>query len=466
MVECFTILSNEIEGRIDSEFYHPKNKVLLKELECSGYKIIRLGDISEIIRITGFETTKFVKYVDKGVYFLRVHNILQNKISLEDVNYISEEAYGNLKRYELLPGDVALTNTGRVGTAAIIPKEVGRAIGSQEILRIRLKSHEIHSSYLSIFLNSTIGERLIKRWQSGTSRPRSLIRNIRNIPIVIPPLNIQEKIIRKMESSNNLKISKETESEKLINSVNNFVLEELDIKISKLENKRIYVINFNDLLNKRIDAFYYQPKFDEIEKAIKKGKFGIVEIGSTLEINSKLENINQYENINYVDLSSIKKDSGIIEDVSLINSKDAPSRARQKLERGDLLLAGLSGSLKSIAVFEKDGENFIGSTGFYIIKKSSEYNNYYLFALFRSTIYQLLLNRETTGAIMSSVSREALLNIKIPFPSISVQNKIAEEVKNRMRRAEQLQKEAKEELEKAKQEIDKIILKKDGKTTT
>jgi len=45
-----------------------------------------------------------------------------------------------------------------------------------------------------------------------------------------------------------------------------------------------------------------------------------------------------------------------------------------------------------------------------------------------------------------------------PLPLLSIQNKIAEEVKKRMQKAEQLHKEAKEELERAKLEVEKIIL--------
>ncbi|CAD7775037.1 hypothetical protein AIOGIFDO_01707 [Candidatus Methanoperedenaceae archaeon GB37] len=59
---------------------------------------------------------------------------------------------------------------------------------------------------------------------------------------------------------------------------------------------------------------------------------------------------------------------------------------------------------------------------------------------------------------MGHLSQKALLQIKIPLPPLAVQNKIAEEVKRRMQKAEQLQKEAKEELEKAKQEVEKMIL--------
>ncbi len=56
------------------------------------------------------------------------------------------------------------------------------------------------------------------------------------------------------------------------------------------------------------------------------------------------------------------------------------------------------------------------------------------------------------------IIRETTESFKIPLPPLAVQNKIAEEVKKRMQKAEQLQKEAKEELESAKLEVEKIIL--------
>ena len=187
------------------------------------------------------------------------------------------------------------------------------------------------------------------------------------------------------------------------------------------------------------------------------GKYKVKELRE-FKINDKLENIKDYDEINYIDLASINKNFGVIQNINKLTSKEAPSRARQKLERGDLLLSGLSGSLKSIAIFENGCGNFIASTGFYIIKTSKDYNNYYLWALFRTHLYQLLLNRETTGAIMSSINRESLLNLKIPFPPTPIQDKIADEVKKRMSKAEQLKTEATEILEKAKKEVERIIL--------
>ena len=73
-------------------------------------------------------------------------------------------------------------------------------------------------------------------------------------------------------------------------------------------------------------------------------------------------------------------------------------------------------------------------------------------------MFQLLLERESIGAIIKHLSPGDLLNLYIPIPPFSIQNKIAEEVNNRLEKAKKLQEEAKMEVEKAKEEVEKIIL--------
>ena len=70
----------------------------------------------------------------------------------------------------------------------------------------------------------------------------------------------------------------------------------------------------------------------------------------------------------------------------------------------------------------------------------------------------MLIEREKIGAIQGNITIGTIENFKISLPPLSIQNKIATEVKRRIQKAEQLQKEAKEILEKAKQEVERIIL--------
>lgn len=59
---------------------------------------------------------------------------------------------------------------------------------------------------------------------------------------------------------------------------------------------------------------------------------------------------------------------------------------------------------------------------------------------------------------MGHISQDVLANIKIPIPPLEIQNKIASVVQARIARAEKLKKESSEVLEKAKAEVEQMIL--------
>ncbi len=457
-MECFKVFANEIEGRIDP-YYHSKIfKENEKQIKSSKFGIKTLKQISKKIVDGPFGSQlKVEEYVSEGIPLIRVKNIKNEELQEEGFVYITREKQNQLKRSKVKPNDVILTKAGSIGNACLFPTHLKEANITSHLAKIEVKD-EINPIYLCKYLNTKFGQLQIFREGNKTTRPELNLSEVSSILIILPPIDIQNKIVQLMDDAYKIKKQNEAEAKQLLNSINDYVLDELGIKLPELKDKMTYCVTSEEIKDNRIDAYYFQPKFDEVEKAIKKGKFGVKKLKDFIRVNAKLENIKNYAEINYVDLASINKNFGTIQEINKLTSKEAPSRARQKLEKGDLLLSSLSGSLKSIAVFDKSESNFIASTGFYIIKNSNSYNNYYLFALFRSFLYQLLLHRETTGAIMSSINKGQLNKLKIPLPPLSVQNKIAEEVKKRMQKAEQLQKEAKENLEKAKQEVEKIVL--------
>ncbi len=461
MPECFTIWSNEIEGRLDVESNFkransPKNFLIFKD-----FQIAELGDISQLRRGPFGGSIKkeiFVEETPNGYQVYEQYNAINNN-SKRARYFISEVDFQRLKSFSVQENDILMSCSGTIGKLTVIPQDFREGVINQALLRIRLNP-DINLKYFVVIFKYII-EKLIEgnEFAYGSAiRNVVSVKEMKKIKIPIPPSKTQNRIVEIMQSAYSTKKQKEAEARQLLDSINDYVLDELGIKLLELKDKMTYVVSSEEVENNRADAYYYQPKFEEVEKAIKKGKFEVKELKEFIKINDKLEDIKKYNQINYIDLASINKNFGVIQEINQLTSEEAPSRARQKLEEGDLLLSGLSGSLKSIAVFDGSFDNSICSTGFYVIKNSKDYNNYYLWALFRSSAYQSLLNRETTGAIMSSINREALLNLKIPLPPLSVQNKIAEEVKRRMQKAEQLQKEAKEELEKAKQEVEKMIL--------
>jgi hypothetical protein len=61
--------------------------------------------------------------------------------------------------------------------------------------------NRINPHYLAAYLNRPETKTLLKRWSSGSTRPRTLIRKVRKIPILIPrDTHIQDMIVEKVKS--------------------------------------------------------------------------------------------------------------------------------------------------------------------------------------------------------------------------------------------------------------------------
>jgi restriction endonuclease S subunit len=423
-------MNEEIEGRIDPFYY--KREFIKFRNPLFKFKIVELRELIKDCK-TGLPIRKDQR-IEGGKYPYYGANGI--------IGYMDKFTHEGLF--------LVVSQDGYIGNHYVVN---GKFWASNHNWVIKLKEG-LNERYVKFILDLINYNYLV----TGGVIPKLTKEALEKIKIPFPSLEIQNKIVSLMDEAYLSKKSKEIESQKLLDSINDYVLDELGIKLPELEDKMTYVVGSEEVKNNRCDSYYFQPKFEEIEKAVSKGKFEVKEIEKGIIVSNKLENLEDYNSINYVDLSSINKNLGLIKNYDKLNIEEAPSRARQKLEKGDLLLSGLVGSLKSIAIFEGNFNNAICSTGFYVIKNSKNYNNYYLWALFRSDILQMLLQRESSGAIMSAINREALSKLKIPLPPLSVQNKIADEVKKRMQKAESLQREAKEELEKAKLEVEKIIL--------
>lgn len=321
------------------------------------------------------------------------------------------------------------------------------------------KSKEANIKYIYHILK--FNQENIYKLQRGSAQPHVYASDLSEIPIPKPNIETQNKIIEIMKEANLLKEKLEKEADKLLSSIDEYLLRELGINLPKketdLKNRISYTVKLSEIKGNRFDCEYHQIYYKKFENAIKNTKYKTVKLKEKIFINSQLEDTSKYEFINYIDLSCIEKEKGIIMDTIFMN-KDFPSRARQRVCKGDLLVSTLSGSMKAIAIVEEDKENLIASTGFFVIKETDkDLLKYFLISILRTNLFQELLKREARGAIMSSINCNDFLNIEIPLPPIEIQQKIVNEINERKQKALRLQKEAKEILEDAKSQAERII---------
>ena len=456
-MECFIVYNNNIEGRIDPFYYKPEFRQLVYKLSKINHK--ELSEVIEFSKDVWDQKSTF----NTEFPYIEINNINLDTGKITGISYYEKSKAPSRARMIVKENDIIISTTRpNRGAISLINKEFDGFIASTGFTVLRkLKMEGVKREYLFYFLRTQLSLKQMLQRSSGGNYPAITAEELKHVLVPIPSIESQNKIIALMQKAYQIMEQINSKVQQIIDSIGTYILGELGIKMPQLIGKThniVYSINSNYLVSNRWDPYYYQPNFKGVEKAIENGKYETKKIGEILTVNDKFEDISKYNQIKYIDLASIRKDIGLVESIKTFYPTEAPSRARQKLEYGDLLLSSLNGSLTSIAVFDKKENNYIASTGFFIIKKSDEYNNIYLWALFRSSPYQLLLSREASGAIMSSINRDSLSNIRIPLPIIEIQNKIAEEVKNRIQQVEKLQKEAKEVLENAKKDVEMLIL--------
>jgi len=171
MPECFTIYVDEIENRIDPHFYRPEFLELEKKVAKKTNK--KLGDF--IISVSGGATPSRQKddelYTDEehGIPFLRVQNITENGLVLDDVKFITKEVHETeLKRSQIKEDNLLITITGRIASSCVVPKGFEGNINQHSVV-IETKDRKT-AEIIATFLNSSIGHKLALRRTSGGSR--------------------------------------------------------------------------------------------------------------------------------------------------------------------------------------------------------------------------------------------------------------------------------------------------------
>jgi len=222
-------IESELYKRIEPLFYHPKYIKALEALKNGYFPLFFLGKISESIVSGATPLAKGKDYTskDKGVPFVRIVNVKNGEISLENVLYIKREIHETmLRRSQLKPMDVLLSIAGTIGITAVVPEYIKEANINQALARIRLKDTimingdkvRLNPYYVAVFLESQIGKMLTQRFSRPVVQANINLEEVSAIEVPVPPSTIQEKIAnevrrRKKEAEKLRKEAKEITKE-------------------------------------------------------------------------------------------------------------------------------------------------------------------------------------------------------------------------------------------------------------
>lgn len=133
------------------------------------------------------------------------------------------------------------------------------------------------------------------------------------------------------------------------------------------------------------------------------------------------------DEIKYIDISSIDNNNRKMTGYTKYVMSDAPSRAQQCVQKGDILVSTVRPNLKNIAIVESNDGDLVASSGFCVLRPEDVERNY-LFHYISSDTFTSHLTNLTTGANYPAVRDSDILNSLIPIPTKSLQRGIVDEL--------------------------------------
>ncbi|PWQ92054.1 restriction endonuclease subunit S [Leucothrix pacifica] len=126
----------------------------------------------------------------------------------------------------------------------------------------------------------------------------------------------------------------------------------------------------------------------------------------------------------YVDVSGVSNKTLEITENTKLLGKDAPSRARRVITKGDILFATVRPTLRRIAIVPSELDGEVCSTGYFVFQPTSELYNRYLFYFLQSDSFMGEMEKLQKGASYPAVNDSQVKSRLISYPSLPEQKRI------------------------------------------
>ena len=130
------------------------------------------------------------------------------------------------------------------------------------------------------------------------------------------------------------------------------------------------------------------------------------------------------ETIHYIDISSIDNKANVVTGTTEYIMTDAPSRAQQCIQYGDILISTVRPNLRNIARNDYSGDKYVASSGFCVLRAKNCDTRFLLCAVLADD-FTNAMTEVTTGANYPAIKDSDVLGYLIPVPPIELQEQFA-----------------------------------------
>jgi len=260
-----------------------------------------------------------------------------------------------------------------------------------------------------LFRSHIMRTELIKT-ANGVTRFNASRKQMVKIKIPIPPLSIQQEIVKILDATQEI-------SHKLTQELS----QELTLRKQQYAYYREQLLSFPTENNTQVFPF--------LQKLLDKYNTKKIEWKELGEVVSQVERIkwdNQgNKDFNYIDLSSVDREKHEIINCITITKKTAPSRAQQIVKENDVIFGTTRPQLKRYCLIPKNFDGQIASTGYCVLRSKKDFilPNYLYHFIGTEQFYRFVVDNEQ-GATYPAISDKKVKQFKIPIPPLEVQREI------------------------------------------
>lgn len=365
-----------------------KIKELIKELCPNGVTYQTIETVCDFQNGYAFKSNLFK---DDGDILLRITNIDGNKIDLSDIKYINISDYNtNLSPFKVNNDDIVIAMSGAT-TGKIGINHTNKILYlNQRVGKITPKDSRLNNHFLYHYLLSKVN--YFYQLAGGGAQPNLSSEAIKNTLIPLPPLEVQEEIVKILDKFGELEVELEVELE--------LRRKQYEFWCEKIFNNDDNLMAIGDLLE---------------SKGYIRGPFG----SALVKADMVSEGIPVYEQqhaiYNHRDFRYF------------ITLEKAKKLERFSIEPDDLIIS-CSGTVGKVSVILDNDPKGIINQALLILRLNKnlimpKYMKYYL----ESPIgYRSITANTNKSAQVNIASRDAIEKIMIPVPSLEEQKRIVD----------------------------------------
>jgi restriction endonuclease S subunit len=444
------VLRENLTQRIDSEYFKKEYLRVTEKIENQKFDIL-----SEIGQIKGGKRLPIGEnFSEEGVPYIRAQDIKNSFIDYFNSPKISMQLHKILQRYQTKKNDVLITNVGNsIGDVGIVKFDIEKCNLTENAVKVI--SEKILPEFLFIFLLSKYGNLQICRESVGTAQPKLAIERINLFKVPLLPFDFQNKI---REFVNNSHLKRE-QSQSLYRQAEDLLIETIGLKNLKPSEKGTNIKSFKEsfLATGRLDAEYYQPKFEEIIAKVKKQPYDL--LSNLVTIKKSIEpgsDVYTDEGLPFIRVSDYNKFGISTPDKCLSTAfcEENTNLLKSLYPKKEMILFSKDGSVGTAYMLREDMQAVTSGAILHLtVKDKTKVLPEYLTLALNSEVVKRQAERDAGGSIILHWRISEVENVVVPVVDYKIQQQIAALIEESFA----LRKESERLLEEAKGMVEREI---------